>query len=1264
MIYITFDTNIWIYTLSDSWKVNNELDYLEYWIESGQAKILLPEIIKEEWDKHQEDRAKERRNDLNRFFDMAEEVLPMEFFKEYATPNAQNKIIDQQLERINKVISTAEWIPLSDTIKEEVLKGGIEKKAPMHKKSSIADAVIVFSLFDFIAKNPENDYFFVSNNTADFYLRNNSRQEIHPDLKPNFEKFNIKDYKTFNHLRVDLENVFNLTLDSDFKAKRKQDSRNSIKKQIYNPHYERLAKGTSDLFSQNKKMLDFILEEDIPTKEQVIFVLSLIDSDKDYEKYFYVKAHGKAWFNILLQKDIFNSNNNPTNFNQWLPLILLQNLAKEEKDGETLSKIIDIIKDVSENSHNNPNTWLQFVRILIVMPSKFIPIDIFKYIPKWIKEDERYSTTVHQICNELIPKLYKETPKGENKKKIAVIIKQLLSITTKVPTENESFSFESKYLTLNEGLIDNFDDKLISIIISSCPKEIITHLVEQLKCIYYTFPNGLIFEALQDEVEVKINLTIDTHQKTIEVLPEKGEPFKISDFDKKSESKLKNEIIDNLSLQGFELTSSEDGESGFDYSIQFITVGLSFLFGSYGVEEYKSQHNSENVEFAFVSILLDIINKYIQEKPKDGLILISKILEKEEYRLSVLRQVCLFVIGNNWDITKDLFLEKLQNREINEFFYKSVFETDLYRFLKKKQLEFGDDTLKIIDEIIENPPSKIKNDNLDNWRLRWYSALKDTTVFKNKYYKLSEKLKYGSNHFETIGRMQYSSGEISPLTVSNLIERSNTEIVEYINKFRPTRDFATPSISGLGRSLQDAIKQTPQRFTENLNDFVSLPYIYVYYIIYGFYYAWQEKKEFNWEKVLDFCTEYITSDKFYTNELRAEGDLRADADWVVGVISNLLQEGMRSDDHFMGISMLPKAKAILLIFSQQLKPETTKKPTKDYPSYSLNSTAGKILRGFIDYSLCNARNNLKTSSVKWEQEIIDIFEKSLENRIIDIYILIGMYYRQFLYLNQSWTVEKSISFQAIDDNRWEAFWNGYLFSGFVPGKQDYPKYVPHYEKALLKPNNDSNLYRNGIEHHITTFYFWEYEDISDNGLVAKYCKKASAKKINEFVNYLSHQDEYLKSLKSVEERKIFENRIIELWTFLIKRFKNPKDEKEQEILSSLCGMASLVQELNKVITELILVSCPNIDKFHSTRNLLKNLIRLSKSGIPKNTAEYVGMIISSVPVNSFSFYRNEEVKDIIVFLFENEQRKIALKFCDDRLRLGDESFNDLIDKYK
>ena len=49
MHYLTFDSNIWIYSLDESWRIENQLDYLEPWIQDGHVKLLLPEIILTEW---------------------------------------------------------------------------------------------------------------------------------------------------------------------------------------------------------------------------------------------------------------------------------------------------------------------------------------------------------------------------------------------------------------------------------------------------------------------------------------------------------------------------------------------------------------------------------------------------------------------------------------------------------------------------------------------------------------------------------------------------------------------------------------------------------------------------------------------------------------------------------------------------------------------------------------------------------------------------------------------------------------------------------------------------------------------------------------------------------------------------------------------------------------------------------------------------------------------------------------------------------------
>lgn len=134
MIYLTFDSNIWIYSLDESWQIENQLDHLEHWIQKGEIKLLLPKIIIDEWNKHEKKQVVAREKKLLDFFNMAEEILPSAFFAEYKEPATQRKIIEEQLNRANNLIHQSEIIPEYPEVKDRVISDGIAKKHLCIKK--------------------------------------------------------------------------------------------------------------------------------------------------------------------------------------------------------------------------------------------------------------------------------------------------------------------------------------------------------------------------------------------------------------------------------------------------------------------------------------------------------------------------------------------------------------------------------------------------------------------------------------------------------------------------------------------------------------------------------------------------------------------------------------------------------------------------------------------------------------------------------------------------------------------------------------------------------------------------------------------------------------------------------------------------------------------------------------------------------------------------------------------------------------------------
>ncbi len=326
MIYLTFDSNIWIYSLDESWQIENILvDYLEPWIQNQEVKLLLPKIIIEEWDKNEKEQVRNRELKLKEFFGMAEEILPSAFFAEYKETSAQSKIIHDQLNRVKNLILNCEIIPDYLEVKDRIISDGIAKKAPMHKKSSVSDAMIVYSLIHFSKLNQGNHYFFISKNTEDFYQKvSGGKKEIHHDLKQDFELNNIQAFTSLNELIYFLRTAHGLKVDTNINLKRKERIRNKIKEKVYNPEYDKLFESNENSYIQNLNTIEFILKETRPTKEQVILVLALIDSDISYERDFYKRLEKSSWFEILKRKGVFKTEN--TNIdNSWIAFTYLEN---------------------------------------------------------------------------------------------------------------------------------------------------------------------------------------------------------------------------------------------------------------------------------------------------------------------------------------------------------------------------------------------------------------------------------------------------------------------------------------------------------------------------------------------------------------------------------------------------------------------------------------------------------------------------------------------------------------------------------------------------------------------------------------------------------------------------------------------------------------------------------------------------------------------------------------------------------------------------
>ncbi|WP_288438629.1 PIN domain-containing protein [uncultured Chryseobacterium sp.] len=230
MIYIALDTNTWIY-LANGTEPARLLHQIKQQVNTSEIAVLLPTIVKDEWDKHKNGTVKkESLKSFNNSLKDIEKTLKhlgdkdnalrfllgdksdkdelkelINKFKE--RKNEIENVIEENIQIIDEIFRTkAIVINIADHIYVKAGNFALEKKAPFGMKNSFADALILFSFLDYIKSHSIESSMFISYNTKDF-CENDDKKSLHSDLVQEFTDSNSHFYKTlsegFNKIKKD-----------------------------------------------------------------------------------------------------------------------------------------------------------------------------------------------------------------------------------------------------------------------------------------------------------------------------------------------------------------------------------------------------------------------------------------------------------------------------------------------------------------------------------------------------------------------------------------------------------------------------------------------------------------------------------------------------------------------------------------------------------------------------------------------------------------------------------------------------------------------------------------------------------------------------------------------------------------------------------------------------------------------------------------------------------------------------------------------------
>lgn len=1290
MKYLLLDTDVWLNLLFESGSDDNPLDIILFWVEKKEIQILLPENIVKEWNRNRSNKKKNLQKDWRKFFDhIYANFNPSKSVKSLITPVTLEALVEKQLQRIEEVFKRHTLLlPITDKIKLKAAELAELKKAPFGNKNSIGDAYIVLSLFHYLESNGINECFFITNNHTDFSHSQN-KSSVHPDLEPDFIRLGIKYFVNFNRAFYELKKELPDYIAYQRLKNTKEDQK--LTEGIFSPKALKDLDGVRESYLDDIKLLDVALESKNPTKIQIITVLGFLQIDPSYKEYFFKKVEHKSWFLHLKANGYFSptENQEPVMVGKgyelplWFALIYIDKLAEQIQHGKSLDlidEITAIIKNVSEKPKDNHRTWYFFVQILSKLPNASVSLELLDYIPVWI--GSRFDTMLqsNKICTELLPKFLNENSSKEDIQKAEKILSHILTLkkieSKEVAKQGNSFFHTSFHL--NSLLTFIKDAKNIELIGKHIPLSIAYQLADNLKKLLLDYPHGLRanFTTIDgQELEIRIEIEEQNLLAYLGQLEEEEEKFSelvtIRDYELLADTEILIQIKKAIAHQGSGIQDNEKLDERLKKLLHHLRNDLSTFWCRSLTKLGSRSYDRRNSKITYTILLREMLLAKAKYQQKEVEEILSVFSNSPYYISPFFKRMLIYIVSQNWRALKSFFWDLIANDDEAGIFSDYHYDQEVRHLLASNIASFAKKEKQNLNKIIANGPidtkEKLTEESIAYWRLKWYSALKDDTIYQKQYLILSEKLNLTNEHFDNLGEIRIRKGSESPFSVEEILKMGNQKIVEILFNFNPEDHWDGPNISGLGEVIKLAVIQNPAKFVSEIELYNGIYYFYAYHIINGFQDAWKKQCSFNWEKVLKFCLTYISIPSFGTDELRLENDgWGADQTWVIGAISNLITTGTQNDENSFDLELLPIAKEILFQLIPHLEVVHNIESTNmDYPTYSLNSSAGKTLRALLDYALIKARNQYrKNKKVKWESDVKALFESTLEKGIIDGYILQGWYFRQFHYLDKDWMVKLVQKYKDLDDQYWLPFMGGYFFENPVSDKAIFELMLPHYERVVANKLNFKYFGEGGLSRHLAILYFWEFISIEKGSLFATFLDEAELEQIRQLLHSVSTLEDYLQFLETEAEKINFQNRILKLWASILKRFVGETDEDSRLLLSNLSNLLTFIFALRKEVMELVLPSVPYLNHGYNAPHFIEHLIRLKDTDNEKDNAESISLLLKQMPVY---FYMPSTVQEhmiaLLTFLYNHGQMKVANEICNKYSRSGDDFLKEVYNKF-
>lgn len=1009
-------------------------------------------------------------------------------------------------------------------------------------------------------------------------------------------------------------------------------------------------------------------------KHKVKAVLELIERDKAYENYFFKIAENFKWFYPLKERGYFKPEKSPQpeetdkdgyyRIPEWNVLGYLERISLSKshpKYSEYIDEILKIIMDISnyknaQDEHiENYRTWWYFTKLLVNIPNEKISLEILELISIWMNSKFGNTLVSSEIIDNLLIKFLNENISEDNIIKAEKIIDQLTDLKKKDLGENKKYYLqEEEYELLADT---NYFKEMLNnysiVIAQNCTNDLIFNIRKKIK-------------RLLDRNEVKISFKYNSKKYFLQYINDTDSNKKLILLDDENNQLTKINIEDYLKKDEFIKSAYNEIFYSMFENIkkeEYLKAQLDILYNniySYGTYtsfyEDKKYSTMDSLELltSFLKNILTYKSKVDIEETKK---IINEFLNDEYYYF---KKMSIYIISKNIAEYKDVFWNILDNN-LGELIISEIYFADELKHLFEKLKEIPENKKEKLEEIIEQGPNNLflseeeKDEQIKLWKQKRYKALSLNSYFNSKYQTLKNESNIDVELGPGIGavKVEWNSNN-SPLKQEEIMQLSNEELSNYILEFQPTNNWDTPTHEGFARNINAIAQKEPDKFIENLDPFLKLGYIYIYYLLSGITKAWEDKKLINCRELFNFIKNYLDLDGFWDDKFKVAGD-----QWnfsyksVIGQIGLLIQVGTKKSDLAFEKKYINNASDILLLSIDKLEKENI---YNDEPvTKSINTAFGKIIEALLILSLRASELNNNDKPV-WQSDLKAKYVELLKKEIEEAYTMFGLYLKNIFFLDSHWTIEQIKNYEDLNDELWNPFMSGFLYNSNI-SRELFDLMYNNYLRAL-KNSLDKNNHKNLIK-HITFRYLLNGN--KENDLFSRLLNGWNRIDINEIiVIFWTNEDQILN-----KNNPDLINRIIVFWRKLYNNYVNSTnfDDNGKSILSNSIKLMVFINELDGEKVDWIKLALPYLQFEYNEATFIKELSRLaSKDNSVKNLG-YISDLLIKSPILR---YRSEKVISIVESFFEtedNELIKLGRKICDKYSKSGIMQFKDLYERY-